>query len=1629
MIKRTTLLILTISLIPPFTAEACADSTWPTLHRDYQRSGWTGEIVRGPYERKWYRDFHDEMIATRVEAIIARGKCFVGTFAGNIYALDIKDGRTLWTFTADGPIGASPCCHNGRLYFGADEGFATGRLYCLNADDGSLIWKYDAGAGIWVSPACDGEKIYFGDRAGVFHALSAATGKPLWTFQTAGMILKPASFSLDNKRIVVGSEDMHVYCLAPSGRLLWKSKKLAGLSMRDQAPTIWQGLTIVRTNPADSFHTVLGRNGDLLKQTQLDIPKGLEDKVLLDKWNDLVMHPTARRRKAEQDRIIEYLRDNPHDRSFYTFDLKDGSEPWIAPVLYTCGLHNPPTPPTFNPKTGRLYTFCRSALTYYIRGVRRYNALAAIDRKTGRFNFHWPEETDTNWYPFAMIGDETQSLSMMGNLLISNHQGTLGGLDLDTRQVTTIWAGRDTYGGIFGSAAVPGSFDGAKKLARQGYLTGMPNEWHGPDRSICAVAEGRLFWVVGSHVVCIAGPDVPKASTGGLKPPPPVKSRLPRSVAGGNVAVGGVDTLDESIEKLEIKPADLERCLDPRPPRLSPAKTELAGAVRRRLDDEVLELVEKDPWAPFIVELGISGEERHFHRTAQTMQILSLALPHLSNPVRSKAIRFLDDMFEQGMPLDKPLHANNGKRREPYDLGPGMKAFAQSRTRYDANIEDLYALWAYAHYADRFSGVLARAGQIEKVFRRFADAGFRFDHAGLNDDAEHLNARIAGVLAAARIFAKAGRQQQARKAEKLLTRMLAERVHHERADTALIRPTKVASKGLHQAKVPRYLALTPEVAAILTKYAAEQLTRNVRALTRGLPLWYQAYSERMIGGENYISPPHLARGLFIASADAVGARPAALAARLDQPWCRADLYYIEKASAILRRLDIEFTGTKVISTQVVKVGPGGYLTAPPKPCKPLPEKIYKTAEITGPILTSQWWSSLIWQPHSQPMFPHPLLVRCTEKGLTVSCHGARITANKHGIFGSGHGPGDFTIGHSAAKAFPQAECGAFSDWFVTAVFAEGTAALRTSFGHGSPFVFGRITGGRPTLTFDRAPRIFSGDPGAPTLGVTVNGHHYGLFGPSDSAWIVNDTGAFVNNAESKDYFTIALLPDDKPQTLALFLRCAHNHVTDTRLDYRIEKGLLESTYRFDLTPLEGRDATTLFALYPHQWKYTATELTTMTYNSVRGLMKLGRGDRFATTVPIQGVLPMLPAGGIADRRRMIAYLKAEADKKHSGHADTYWEGKHLGRLATLSGVAEAAGAIDLRNTFVAEIKRRLEQWFTPAPQKEQPVFYYDANWGTLVGSRPSYGSDLPLNDHHFHYGYFIRAAAEVARIDLAWAEKWRPMVELLIRDIASIDRRDPMFPYLRCFDKYAGHSWASGDANFGDGNNQESSSESLNAWYGMILWGQFTGNRAIRDAGIFLFNTERTAVEEYWFDVSATNYPKEFPHVALGMIWCGKGAFATWFSGEIDCIHGINWLPFTPASLYMGRHPAYVKKNHDRIISVRKGGTDYNTGWGDLVCMFNALQDPAASAAYIDAHPSCKLEAGNTHAFMYHWIHTLNNLGLNDTAVTADHPLTAVFNKAGRKTYAAYNSDPEPRTVTFSDGAAILAKPRTLTLK
>lgn len=867
-----------LSYLILWSALLSAQDNWPTLHKDNQRSGYTEEFIKGPYERKWFRDFHDEMISARVEAIVAGGKCYVGTYAGTLYALKVEDGSTAWTFKAGGAIGHSPCYSEGRIVFGSEDG----KLYCLDAVSGTLIWSYTAGAGIWVAPLAVPTGFCFGDRSGVMHLVDQR-GRLLWTYKTGGMILKPASSWADGSRIVVGSEDMHVYSLDLQGKLLWKSKKLQGLSLRDMAPTIWKGMAIVRTSPADGFHEVMNRNQNFMAKIQKETPIGAGDKVIDDKHGAYILRYTPERHKVEQEAVVKHLTENPYDQTFYALKLEDGTEPWIAPVFYTCGLHNPPTAPTFNPKTGDLYTYYRTCLTNFSRGVRPFTGVGKLDPATGLVeNLNHAQGDEPGWSDFASIGDETQSLSLMGEILLSTHQGTIGGLHPVTRKWFPIYNGRDTYGGIFGPGALPGGWEGEKKYQREGYLVNMCNEWHGPDRSIVAIAEKRFFWVVGSQVVCWGGPDTPKTATGGTKPLTPWKKKFDFVVtAGGNLTADRVGSYDSSVEVVPIT-ADQIRPFLEAPPAAKPSDTPLARTLRARLDAAVTELVAGEPWAPFMVELGISKEERHFDRPSQASAIVAHALPHLSPAVAAKA-----SFWMSGPPLGE-------RRRELYDLGPGMRKSASAPLPTPAY--DLYSLWARAHFSDGADLKLILMPEYKKSFEAIKPS--KIDPKA-KDAGAQANANIAAALGYARIMAEAGQKEEVDRALALLAVLVTDRVHFEKADTNFVREVR----GAHSGSIPRYHDLVPEVAAMLRTFAPKEFERNLRALMVQMPLWHQAFAERMAGGENYTHTPLLARGLFTALADGLKATPEELAAKLDQPWCRADLYFIEKLAATLRALD------------------------------------------------------------------------------------------------------------------------------------------------------------------------------------------------------------------------------------------------------------------------------------------------------------------------------------------------------------------------------------------------------------------------------------------------------------------------------------------------------------------------------------------------------------------------------------------------------------------------------------------------------------------------------------------------------------------------------------------------------
>jgi hypothetical protein len=188
-----------------------------------------------------------------------------------------------------------------------------------------------------------------------------------------------------------------------------------------------------------------------------------------------------------------------------------------------------------------------------------------------------------------------------------------------------------------------------------------------------------------------------------------------------------------------------------------------------------------------------------------------------------------------------------------------------------------------------------------------------------------------------------------------------------------------------------------------------------------------------------------------------------------------------------------------------------------------------------------------------------------------------------------------------------------------------------------------------------------------------------------------------------------------------------------------------------------------------------------------------------------------------------------------------------------------------------------------------------------------------------------------------------------------------------------------------------------------------TGNKTLRDEGIFMWCHEARAIEQYWWDVDNVTFPTDYNHTCVGMVWSNGGAYGTWFSGAGSAIHGINFLPNTAGHLYYGRCPDYIPLNYNE---------GFDGGWSDLFYEFLAYSDGATAMQKYNAGTG--IEGGNTKPACYMEISSLNAAGRLDTVVAGDVPTYAVFDKGTVRTYCAFNPDLTDRTVTFTDGYSMV---------
>jgi endo-1,3(4)-beta-glucanase len=150
---------------------------------------------------------------------------------------------------------------------------------------------------------------------------------------------------------------------------------------------------------------------------------------------------------------------------------------------------------------------------------------------------------------------------------------------------------------------------------------------------------------------------------------------------------------------------------------------------------------------------------------------------------------------------------------------------------------------------------------------------------------------------------------------------------------------------------------------------------------------------------------------------------------------------------------------------------------------------------------------------------------------------------------------------------------------------------------------------------------------------------------------------------------------------------------------------------------------------------------------------------------------------------------------------------------------------------------------------------------------------------------------------------------MYVRDYANPSRNDPYFMFTRNKDWFTWHSWAAGLYEFADNRNQESTSEGINAYYAVSLLGKASNNKNLDDFGRLLTAMEVISTKAYWqMPTYNTVYPEKFrKNLMVGILWSTKVEYSTFFGGNAEFIHGIQFLPFTPMT------EEYLDKNFMKV--------------------------------------------------------------------------------------------------------------------
>jgi outer membrane protein assembly factor BamB len=125
-------------------------------------------------------------------------RVFAGALDGTAAAIDLSDGRVLWTIETDLALTGGPGVGDGLVAFGSRDGI----LLVLSAESGNVRWQRPVGSEMLAAPVIGGGLIAFRTADGRLSAFTADTGDEVWSVVQSQ---SPLTLRGSTAPIIVGS--------------------------------------------------------------------------------------------------------------------------------------------------------------------------------------------------------------------------------------------------------------------------------------------------------------------------------------------------------------------------------------------------------------------------------------------------------------------------------------------------------------------------------------------------------------------------------------------------------------------------------------------------------------------------------------------------------------------------------------------------------------------------------------------------------------------------------------------------------------------------------------------------------------------------------------------------------------------------------------------------------------------------------------------------------------------------------------------------------------------------------------------------------------------------------------------------------------------------------------------------------------------------------------------------------------------------------------------------------------------------------------------------------------------------------------------------------------------------------